>query len=120
MTQHSSLRTSSKSKQHRSVLKRFERLKYLKEKDKWEEGMSILGLPKIKIIKFKIKKEKAAPEEALATAGQEGAVPKEAVEGAQVKEGAAARGAGAAPGAKKEERAQPKGPAPKREEKPKK
>ncbi len=73
MTQHPSLRSSAKSKQHRSVLKRFERLKHHKEKGEWEEGKSIFGLPKIKILKLKIKKEKAAPEEATAGVGAEGA-----------------------------------------------
>ncbi|NQT07090.1 MAG: small basic protein [Candidatus Omnitrophica bacterium] len=86
MSQHPSLRSSGKGKQHRSVLKRFEKIKHLKEKEKWEEGMSIFGLPKIKILKFKIKKEKAAPEEAVAGAegAVEGAAP-QAAEGAQAK-----------------------------------
>lgn len=78
MTQHPSLRSSGKSKQHRSVLKRFEKLKHLIEKGEWEEGRSIFGLPKIKLLKFKIKKEKADPEEAVEAAtgapGAEGAV----------------------------------------------
>ncbi len=99
MSQHPSLRSSDKSKQHRSVLKRFERLKHMKDKGKWEEGMSIFGMPKIKMLKFKIKKEKAAPEEVTAAAGAEGAVSTEAAEGAAVKEGA-----------KKEEKGQAKAP----------
>lgn len=90
MTQHRSLRSSEKSKQHRSVLKRFERLKYHKEKGEWEEERSIFGLPKIKLLKFKIKKEKAAPaEEAAAAAGApgqaEGAGAKEAAQTAAAK-----------------------------------
>ena len=56
MTQHPSLRSGSRQRQHRSVLKRFERLKHLIEKGEWEEGKSIFGLPKIKLIRFKIKK----------------------------------------------------------------
>ncbi len=60
MSQHPSLRSSEKDKKVRSVLKRYERLKALKEKDKWEEKDSVFGLPKVKVTKFKIKKEKAA------------------------------------------------------------
>lgn len=84
MSQHPSLRSSDKDKQHRSVLKRYERLKLLKDKEKWDEKKSVFGLQKVRVIKFKIKKEKAA-----------------AAEGAE--EGAAAPGAaapGAAPAAK--------------------
>ena len=61
MAQHPSLRSKEKGKQHRSVLKRYERVKALKEKEKWEEGKSVFGLLKLKILKFKLKKEKAAP-----------------------------------------------------------
>jgi small basic protein (TIGR04137 family) len=61
MSQHPSLKSSSKSSQHRSVLKRFERIKILKEQEKWKAGNSVFGLPKVKTLRFKIKKEKAAP-----------------------------------------------------------
>jgi small basic protein (TIGR04137 family) len=84
MSQHPSLRSSDKDKKHRSVLKRYERVKLLKEKDKWEEEKdSVYGLPKVKIVRFKIKKEKAAA----------------AVEGAEAAPSAAAPGTPAAPGA---------------------
>ncbi|MFA5143123.1 MAG: small basic protein [Candidatus Omnitrophota bacterium] len=93
MSQHPSLRSSDKGKQHRSVLKRYEKLKVLKEKEKWDEGKSVFGLAKVKIVKFKIKKEKAAVE------GTETAAP-----GAEAPAAApaakAAAGAKAAPGAK--------------------
>ncbi|UCD55237.1 MAG: small basic protein [Candidatus Omnitrophota bacterium] len=72
MAQHPSLRSKQKGKQHRSVLKRYERVKELKEKEKWKEGDSVFGLLKLKILKFKIKKEKAAPA-AEAVPGAEGA-----------------------------------------------
>jgi len=76
MSQHPSLRSSDKDKQHRSVLKRYERLKILKDKEKWKDGDSVFGLQKVKIIKFKIKKEKAAPAEGAEAIGAEpGAVP---------------------------------------------
>lgn len=68
MSQHPSLRSSDKDKKHRSVLKRYERVKILKDKEIWEEKDSVFGLPKVKVVRFKIKKEKAA-----AVEGAEGA-----------------------------------------------
>ena len=63
MSQHPSLSSGKKKKRHRSVLKRYERLKHMKEKDMWGEGTgSIFGLPKIKVVKFRVKKEKVAEE----------------------------------------------------------
>ncbi len=61
MSIHSSLRSGGKDKKHRSVLKRYERLKTLKEKNVWDESKSVLGLPKVKMQKLRVKKEKAAP-----------------------------------------------------------
>ena len=75
MSQHPSLRSSDKDKQHRSVLKRYERVKILKDKEKWEEKDSVFGLPKVKIVRFKIKKEKAAVAEGAAEAPTAGAAP---------------------------------------------
>lgn len=75
MSQHPSLRSSDKDKQHRSVLKRHERVKILKDKEKWKIGDSVFGLQKVKIIKFKIKKEKAAAAEGVEAAAAEGVGP---------------------------------------------
>ena len=61
MSIHSSLRSGGKGKKHRSVLKRFERLKLLKDKKLWSEDKSVLGIPKVKMQKLKVKKEKATP-----------------------------------------------------------
>jgi len=87
MSQHPSLSSGRRRKKHRSVLKRFERLKHMKEKDKWDdEKSSIFGMPKIKVVKFRVKKEKVAEEVAAegAVAGAEGEAPvKEAAAGAQ-------------------------------------
>ena len=74
MSIHSSLRTSGGNK-HRSVLKRHERLKMLKEKGLWAEGKSVLGIAKVKMQKLKIKKEKAAPAADGAAAPAAGATP---------------------------------------------
>ncbi len=62
MSQHSSLRSRGVSKRHRSVFKRFERIKILKKEGKWTQNDSIFGLPKVKSIKIKVKKEKALEE----------------------------------------------------------
>ena len=68
MSIHSSLRSGGKGKKHRSVLKRYERLKVLQDKNIWDEGRSVLGIPKVKMQKLKVKKEKAAAPEAAAGA----------------------------------------------------
>lgn len=95
MSQHPSLRSSDKNKAHRSVLKRYERVKSLKEKELWKDEDSVYGLPKVKIIRFKVKKEKAA----AAAEGAEGAVPAEGAAAAPAA-GAAAPAKGAAAPAK--------------------
>lgn len=77
MSIHPSLSSAAKGRKHRSVLKRFERLKVLLEKEKWAEGNSIFGLPKVKILKVKIKKEKAAEAAPAEAAAAEGAAPTE-------------------------------------------
>lgn len=98
MSQHSSLKSSEKGKAHRSVWKRFERLKFLVEKDKWAEGDSIFGLPKMKLLKLKIKKEKAeAPAEGAVAEGAP------AAEGAAAAEGKAAAASSAKGASVKEE-----------------
>ena len=91
MSQHPSLRSSEKDKKQRSVLKRYERIKTLQDKEKWDEKKdSVFGLPKVKVTRFKIKKEKAA-----------------AAEGAETAEGAAAGAPGASPAAPGKEAVKP-------------
>ncbi|MBB80707.1 MAG: small basic protein [Roseibacillus sp.] len=48
MSKHNSLKTSGGNTGNRSVLKRFERVKVLKERGQWKEGQSPIGLPKTK------------------------------------------------------------------------
>jgi small basic protein (TIGR04137 family) len=79
-----SLKRKNSLQRARSVLTRAERIKTLQDQEKWGDGRSPFGLPKVRVIKIvlkKVKKEKAAE-------GEEGA-----------KEGAAA--APAAGGGKK-------------------
>lgn len=75
MSQHPSLKTSKAGKRHRTVLKRFEKFLALKEKGILKDEDSVFGMPKLKIVRTKVKKEKAAekPEEGQVTA--EGAAP---------------------------------------------
>jgi small basic protein (TIGR04137 family) len=71
MSIHPSLNISDKDKKQRSVLKRSERIRLMMEKGQWKEGENVFGLPKIKTLKIKIKKEKAekaADETATGTA----------------------------------------------------
>ena len=70
MSIHPSLTISEKDKKTRSVLKRIERIKQMQEKGNWNQGDSVYGLPKIKTLRIKIKKEKV---EKAATATEEGA-----------------------------------------------
>ncbi|MCX5713629.1 MAG: small basic protein, partial [Candidatus Omnitrophica bacterium] len=60
MSIHPSLGSSGSTKKQRSVLKRTERLRTMLEKEQWKEGDKVYGLPKIKTIRIRIKKEKAA------------------------------------------------------------
>ena len=70
MSIHPSLTISEKDKKTRSVLKRIERIRQMQEKGSWKQGDSVYGLPKIKSLRIKIKKEKV---EKAATATEEGA-----------------------------------------------
>jgi len=66
MSIHPSLSLTDKDKKQRSVLKRTERLRHMMAKGLWKEGDKVYGLPKIKTVRIKIKKEKAEKVEAAA------------------------------------------------------
>lgn len=68
MTMDKSLRVRKGSSSVRGVLTRAERITKLKEQDRFEEGRSPLGLPKVRVQKMVMKKKKKAKEE-----GAEGA-----------------------------------------------
>jgi len=60
MSIHPSLKLHKGQAETRSVLKRTERIRMLMAEGKWDRNSSsIYGLPKVKIVKIKIKKEKA-------------------------------------------------------------
>ncbi len=90
-----SLRLKDALVRHRNVLTRAERIEKLQDEEKWDDGRSVLGLPKVGHRKVHTKKVAKAKEE-----GVEGAVA--GVEGAPAAAGAApaAPGAKAAPAAK--------------------
>lgn len=70
MSIHPSLGAAAKGKQQKSVLKRTERIKHMMAKGLWKKDGKIFGMPKIKTLRLKIKKEKTAEKPA-----EEGATP---------------------------------------------
>jgi small basic protein (TIGR04137 family) len=80
MTMDKSLRVRRGMVRARSVLTRAERIARLQEADRWAEGRSPLGLPKVRVYKLALKKKKKKKEE----------------EGEAAEAGAAAPAAGAA------------------------
>ncbi|MFH1397471.1 MAG: small basic protein [Candidatus Omnitrophota bacterium] len=69
MSIHPSLKISDQDNKQRSVLKRIERIKLMKDKGQWKEGDEVFGLPKIKTLRIKIKKEKVEKTETTAAPG---------------------------------------------------
>jgi small basic protein (TIGR04137 family) len=67
-----SLRRKDTLARSRNVLKRGERIKVLQDEERWKEGRSPYGLPKVRVLKIAKKPKKAAKEEALEE-GAEGA-----------------------------------------------
>jgi small basic protein (TIGR04137 family) len=73
MTMDKSLRIRRGLARSRSVLTRAERLAQLKEAERWKEGDSVLGLPKVRVFKLAMKKKKKKKEEEKEEEGAEGA-----------------------------------------------
>jgi small basic protein (TIGR04137 family) len=63
MTIDKSLRVKRGATRNRSVLTRVERIQRLREADRWKEGDSPLGLPKVRVRKLTMKKKKKKKEE---------------------------------------------------------
>jgi small basic protein (TIGR04137 family) len=70
MTIDKSLKVRRGATSTRSVLSRAERLERLKENERWTEGMSPIGLPKVRVKKLSLKKKKKTKKEE-----EEGAAP---------------------------------------------
>jgi small basic protein (TIGR04137 family) len=90
MTIDKSLKVRRGATRNRSVLTRVERIARLQEADRWKEGDSPLGLPKVRVRKLAMKKKKKKKEEE----GAEGAA------AAAPAAGKAPAGAAKAPAAK--------------------
>jgi small basic protein (TIGR04137 family) len=69
MTMHSSLKRAGKSGKFRCVLSRWERIQLLQEKGEWSEGSSVVGLPKVKVVKMKTSKKEKSTDEKKDEAG---------------------------------------------------
>ena len=63
MTIDKSLKVSRGMIANRNVLTRIERLAKLQEQDRWQEGDSVLGLPKVRVQKVSLKKKKKVKKE---------------------------------------------------------
>jgi small basic protein (TIGR04137 family) len=72
MTIDKSLRVRRGATRNRSVLTRVERIMRLREADRWKEGDSPLGLPKVRVRKLTMKKKKKKKEEDEGAAAAEG------------------------------------------------
>jgi len=68
-----SLQRRGRLARSRNVLKRAERIERLKVEDRWDEGQSPLGLPKVRVVKTVVgkKKKKKAKEEEEAEVKEE-------------------------------------------------
>jgi len=63
MTMDKSLRMRRGLARSRSVLTRAERLNQLQQTERWSEGDSVFGLPKVRVFKLVLKKKKKKKEE---------------------------------------------------------
>jgi small basic protein (TIGR04137 family) len=101
-----SLRGKGRLARTRNVLKREERMAVLKADERWQEGRSPLGLPKVRVVVSTVgkKKKKKTKEEADTTAAADGTAPAagaKAAAPAGKSAGAAKPAAAAKPGGKK-------------------
>ena len=70
-----SLRRKNSLQRSRNVLTRGERITQLKGEERWEDGRSPYGLPKVKVIKIIVKKAKKKEDKAAEGEAAEGAAP---------------------------------------------
>jgi small basic protein (TIGR04137 family) len=68
-----SLRRKNSLQRARNVLTRGERILQMQKEDRWADGRSPYGLPKVKVVKLVVKKAKKKEEKA--EEGAEGATP---------------------------------------------
>jgi small basic protein (TIGR04137 family) len=70
-----SLRRKNQLERSRNVLTRGERILVLQKEDRWNDGRSPFGLPKVRVLKVSKKSKKAAKEEAPAEGAEAAAAP---------------------------------------------
>jgi small basic protein (TIGR04137 family) len=75
MTMDKSLKVRQGLIRSRSVLTRAERIDRLKASDRWQDGESPFGLPKVRVYKISMKKKKKKKEEEEGAAGATPAAP---------------------------------------------
>ena len=75
MTMDKSLRVRKGSTSARGVLTRAERIAKLKEQERWQDGRSPIGLPKVRVYKMSMKKKKKAKAEEGAEGDAAGKAP---------------------------------------------
>ena len=63
MTIDKSLKIRKGAISNRNVMTRVERIEKLQETDRWVEGDSVLGLPKVRVQKISLKKKKKVKKE---------------------------------------------------------
>jgi len=80
MSIHRSLKSRNAHARQRSVLTRGERLTVLNEQEKWEEGETVFGLPKVKVARVRVKKKGKEKKEGEGEEGAEGAAEAEAAQ----------------------------------------
>lgn len=68
-----SLRRKNQLVRSRNVLTRGERIKVLQDEERWQDGRSPYGLPKVRVLKIAKKPKKAKEEEKPAEEGAEAA-----------------------------------------------
>jgi small basic protein (TIGR04137 family) len=70
MTMDKSLRIRRGLARSRSVLTRAERVAQLLQAERWKEGDSVMGLPKVRVYKLAVKKKKKKKEEGEGAEGE--------------------------------------------------
>ncbi|MFO0886431.1 MAG: small basic protein [Pirellulales bacterium] len=68
-----SLKVKAGAIQNRNVLSRAERIEKLKEADRFNDSSSVLGLPKVRVLKISMKKKKKVKAEEGDAKGAKGA-----------------------------------------------
>jgi small basic protein (TIGR04137 family) len=68
-----SLRRKNQLQRARNVLTRGERILKLRQEERWQDGRSPFGLPKVKVVKIVVKKAKKKEEKAAEGEAAEGA-----------------------------------------------